>query len=491
MFGSGVLDTIIGTCFVFLLVSILVTIANELVAAALLSRAKWLRLGIVSLIESDWAERFYAHPLIAGSAPAGRGNPGPSYVPSRAFANVLLDLVRAHGGTIQNAQSTLQATLDSTPAATVEQLKAGVLASTAALQATSQNGLAVYADLKRVLDAAPATASLGAEELRKVAARIIDPALQSFKVTVLELAARAEQGAASNDLAAALRSAAEVLPYSAAVDALKQDVDRLLQRMLSTATLVDAIAQVQRFIDAMPARYLRQVLTQLPNETVRQTLLVLLDDAEGNFDKFKENIEVWFNNAMDRVGGWYKRKSQWIIALLSIGAAVLVNVDTILIVKYLGSNPGVRDALVSEATAYVQSAPMGASAPVFASDASGLAPLRAVHDELKQLSLPIGWVLAPSPAASENYQIIPVGDYGTRFGATVEFHFLGWLLTALAATLGAPFWFDLLNRFMSIRSAGKAPEDRPKPPRDVPVPLEPGQSPREADNALGGDGRST
>jgi hypothetical protein len=48
---------------------------------------------------------------------------------------------------------------------------------------------------------------------------------------------------------------------------------------------------------------------------------------------------------------------------------------------------------------------------------------------------------------------------------------LGWLVTALAVSLGAPFWFDLLNKFMVIRSTVKphekspeeASEDRQKP----------------------------
>jgi hypothetical protein len=39
---------------------------------------------------------------------------------------------------------------------------------------------------------------------------------------------------------------------------------------------------------------------------------------------------------------------------------------------------------------------------------------------------------------------------------------VGWLITALAITLGAPFWFDLLNRFMSIRAAGKNPDEENK-----------------------------
>jgi hypothetical protein len=36
----------------------------------------------------------------------------------------------------------------------------------------------------------------------------------------------------------------------------------------------------------------------------------------------------------------------------------------------------------------------------------------------------------------------------------------GWLLTALAASLGAPFWFDMLSRFVNIRNAGKAPSEK-------------------------------
>jgi hypothetical protein len=37
---------------------------------------------------------------------------------------------------------------------------------------------------------------------------------------------------------------------------------------------------------------------------------------------------------------------------------------------------------------------------------------------------------------------------------------LGVLLTALAATLGAPFWFDVLKKLINIRSAGIAPKQK-------------------------------
>jgi hypothetical protein len=36
---------------------------------------------------------------------------------------------------------------------------------------------------------------------------------------------------------------------------------------------------------------------------------------------------------------------------------------------------------------------------------------------------------------------------------------LGWIISAIAVTLGAPFWFDLLSMFINIRNAGKKPVD--------------------------------
>lgn len=51
---------------------------------------------------------------------------------------------------------------------------------------------------------------------------------------------------------------------------------------------------------------------------------------------------------------------------------------------------------------------------------------------------------------------------------------LGWILTALAISLGAPFWFDLLNKIIRLRSSGPKPKDDP-----------PGGLPPSKDNAPG------
>jgi hypothetical protein len=70
--------------------------------------------------------------------------------------------------------------------------------------------------------------------------------------------------------------------------------------------------------------------------------------------------------------------------------------------------------------------------------ASGLATISG-------LSLPIGWGNGVRP--------------GTWYVALV-----GWLLTAIAVSLGAPFWFDLLGRVAQLRVTGAVPDASPSAP---------------------------
>src|SRR5213596_117827 len=94
MFGSAILDTAIGLIFVFLVVSLVVSAANELLAALFKWRANNLFLGIRQLLQdasvTGLVTRFYEHPLIDGLSSKGKK---PSYIPSRTFALALLDIV--------------------------------------------------------------------------------------------------------------------------------------------------------------------------------------------------------------------------------------------------------------------------------------------------------------------------------------------------------------------------------------------------------------
>ena len=193
---------------------------------------------------------------------------------------------------------------------------------------------------------------------------------------------------------------------------------------------------------------IRAAATTLPDH-LKKPLLVLIDRAENDLHKLHDNVEGWFNEAMDRVAGVYKRRVQSLIFGLGLGVALFINADTIRMARALSTNATLRQAMVEQAKVFAASA--GDSAARAKPD-SAIRAIRTVVDSLGGLGLPIGWTLPdsvktkPVPARIGYY----LGDALPRFP--------GLLITAFAISLGAPFWFDLLNRFINIRAAGQPPE---------------------------------
>jgi hypothetical protein len=138
---------------------------------------------------------------------------------------------------------------------------------------------------------------------------------------------------------------------------------------------------------------------------------------------------------MDRVSSWYKRRSQKLALLLGLFAAIAVNADTITIMNSLSHDQAMRSALVAASQEY---------AKIQSQDANGTAEQRIGNNlkKIEKLGLPIGW-------NRDDPRLVPNG-----FWEWVSKVF-GWLLTAVAISLGAPFWFDLLNKFMAARSSIK------------------------------------
>ena len=77
--------------------------------------------------------------------------------------------------------------------------------------------------------------------------------------------------------------------------------------------------------------------------------------------------------------------------------------------------------------------------------------------EIQKLDLPIGWV----DSGDDKYRRRPGSDLGGWWKQWC-WHWPGWLITALAISFGAPFWFDLLNKFIAVRSAVKPHEKIPE-----------------------------
>jgi hypothetical protein len=80
--------------------------------------------------------------------------------------------------------------------------------------------------------------------------------------------------------------------------------------------------------------------------------------------------------------------------------------------------------------------------------------VKALRAELHDLGFPVGWARS-LPAWTDECGLMCVGEAVAR---QAPYHVPGWLLTAFAISLGAPFWFDVLKRIMVIRSTVKPKE---------------------------------
>jgi hypothetical protein len=170
---------------------------------------------------------------------------------------------------------------------------------------------------------------------------------------------------------------------------------------------------------------------------------------------------------MTRAAGWYKRKSQFITIILAVLLVGATNADTLTIVKKLYNDPVLRAAVVAQAQEFAKQQPRVEAAnpetkpepsPSGSSgDQGGLAPseptapvagnanetFTQTFTIFQQLGLPLGWESTPKKEEWVNKVI-------------------GLLLTALAISLGAPFWFDILDKITKIRSSGAEPKPAAK-----------------------------
>lgn len=186
-----------------------------------------------------------------------------------------------------------------------------------------------------------------------------------------------------------------------------------------------------------------------PEMPVVSVIRAALDEKGGDLAAVQRHVEEWYDDAMERVTGAYKRRTQLSLFLIAVVVTVSLNANTIVIANYLARKDAVRETVVSAAIAAAQTNP-------------GTAVADSALGALRRLDLPIGWS-GSSPRIGAglsspgvwNDWLMPIG---------------GLLLTALAMTLGAPFWFDVLNRFIQLRSAVKPREKDAAPPATTSMP---------------------
>jgi len=93
MFGSQILEVVIGLTLIYLVLSIGCSGIKEAIANLFSLRSKTLENAIRNMLKAgpaDYTSKLFQHPLIAGTAPEGEK---PSYISSRLFAAALFDVL--------------------------------------------------------------------------------------------------------------------------------------------------------------------------------------------------------------------------------------------------------------------------------------------------------------------------------------------------------------------------------------------------------------
>jgi triacylglycerol lipase len=175
-------------------------------------------------------------------------------------------------------------------------------------------------------------------------------------------------------------------------------------------------------------------------------------------DDLRRSIEKLYNEAMERLKGQYKRRTQAWLFGIGLFVTLLLNADTIRTVYVLSTNDSLRTATATYAATLAADTNALAKVSTNVFEATNTNEVTAAQirtnvlnqinklQNLQQLGFPLGW--GDEFSSTLNYEPYEESSWIILFKA------IGLLMTAFAISMGAPFWYDLLNRLASLRGSG-------------------------------------
>ena len=180
------------------------------------------------------------------------------------------------------------------------------------------------------------------------------------------------------------------------------------------------------------------------NDKTRTALLALIDNSK--LDDAHKNIEDWFNGTMERVSGWYKRNMQTVVLVLALAIVLVANVDTLMLANHFAQDSSLRATYVASAErlsgSSIPTSNVSINDTVYAIEQLTIMPLDWTNDTCNPFKLSCS-------------------------GGMLLKKILGLIITVLALSLGAPFWFDILNKLMNMSGNGKKPPESKESPGPV------------------------
>jgi hypothetical protein len=268
------------------------------------------------------------------------------------------------------------------------------------------------------------------------------------------------------------------------------------ERQLTVNAALNQLPAEQRKVYRNYRTYLeaQDMLARVP-DSVKQSLAILARRAqtkvvqtEKQLGQFRTEVSVWFDRSMSRASGVYKRNAKGVAILIGFTIAIVSNADTFHIVARLANDDDLRAVVTQRANEFTQNAPKDI---IYNRDQ--LRQLKRETDVvLQEIDFPLRWTPdslrqqfgckdtskpgdrpvdlnswdtfyqaclpnQATPTVDNSFNLLKVGqvaiEHWVDFGRVIA----GWLLSGVAISMGAPFWFDLLGKVMNVRNTGAKP----------------------------------
>jgi len=424
MLGSGSLEIAIGIVFVYLMLSLICTSIMEAISSLMNKRGKTLFEGIKNLLNdpsfTGLAQQIYSHGLVSSisqfASDPNKQNRWPSYMPSKILSSALVDILSSTGAALNPCWNLL-----------VNERQKALAQAQGAVAATPGNaGLIAAASEAQV-------ALADAQAMQAAATNVINQLEQAAKT--------ANDAKGPGDF--------QSLGIAAKQFAVALDAGRSL-----AAQCPDPLENIEAAIkQRVPDGHTKDSLLLLVMKTRQETAAV--KDAAGSaarrIEAFQASVDQWYNDAMDRVTGWYKRWTQIVLVAVSLFVVVGANADTIMLAKLLMHNDALRASMAGAAVQVVEAGQSAAAKSASDAAAAGLTVVRATAaKEAGEIDLPLGWLDTNGNFSNPG----TIGNWVSKI--------LGLVITIAAVSLGAPFWFDTLSKFVNLRGAGTPPGQQNK-----------------------------
>lgn len=478
-----ILEVAIGLIFVYLTLSLLASEIQEVLGSLLQWRAEHLKRSIEVLLAGndaksqrnamDLADQLYDSPLICSLNQEATGpiaktfrlinqsvgriyravtrsrnvfgskTSGPSYIPSSTFARSLIERLQLEDVRSLLINSRLRSFVE-------EKLMLPINHIVNDLRASTANEFLLNAELRQLESA-------------------IGQVIQDFKEQRSSLAESIDR--LMDRLDDFTQMAQEVLPdnhhltdtFMRRLSYLKRTISKsnfdkaaLLKKirpgLQELITVLDQKSQIHQELKKLAAGgdgTSQAILEHLQSQPLPPNLGSSLDslaqntqshfaDLEEDISQLNREVESWFDRSMERASGVYRRNARSVGFLIGFGMAIVLNADSLHMLERFANDPTIRQAITQSAEQFVVDNPDTVVAET-------MGELQTSVDEaLQSLPIPIGY---------QDIVIEQQLEAEARWPFPIPRRFVGWLITGIAISMGAGFWFNLLKKIVGAKSS--------------------------------------